>query len=104
MLVGVYCVQIMSQKAYDMKSAGLDALEKELGLLEDKSAISHDSDASVSPVSVQSARASERRIGGGCVQSAWLCGVFGGCVPAFYACWLHDWAILNGDRYAGKSD
>ena len=92
----------MSHKAYDMKSAGLDALEKELGLLEDETTLSHDNAPPTSPASVQSAKASERRIGGGCVQSVWLLGVFGGCVPAACACWLHDWAILNGDRYAGK--
>jgi hypothetical protein len=88
----------MNKRAYDIKSADLDRLERELGLIgdEDESQIKHSTEGQVIP----SVRPSERRAGG-CISSLWLCGIFGGCVPALYSCWLADWAILQGDRYAG---
>lgn len=91
-----------------MKSAGLDALERELGLVDDlpDSADSPGGSEGDGPAegAVASVKPSERRFAGGCVQSVWLLGVFGGCVPAPYACWLHDWAILSEDKYAGRGD
>lgn len=90
----------MNKRAYDMKSADLDRLERELGLVgddnEDENKIAQSSGGQV----ISSVRPSDRRAGG-CVSSLWLCGIFGGCVPALYSCWLTDWAILNGDRYTG---
>jgi hypothetical protein len=90
--------QIMTKRAYDMKSADLDRLERELGLVsEDGDNIVQSSESEV----ISSARPSDRRVGG-CVSSLWLCGIFGGCVPALYSCWLTDWMILQGGRYAGE--
>lgn len=83
-----------------MKSADLDRLERELGLVgeDDENQIKQSTEGHV----IQSVRPSERRAGG-CISSLWLCGVFGGCMPALYSCWIADWAILQGDRYAGMA-
>jgi hypothetical protein len=81
-----------------MKSAELDRLERELGLMSDEGdAIVQSPESEV----IASVRPSERRVGG-CVSSLWLCGIFGGCVPSLYSCWLTDWMILQGGRYAGQ--
>lgn len=97
------------KKAYDMKSAELLELERELGLIDDfptaatTAAAVEGTDSPLDSAGVGCSKVPERRLGGGCVQTSWLCGVFGGSVPAPIACWLHDWAILTEDKYAGKS-
>jgi hypothetical protein len=80
-----------------MKSAELDRLERELGLLDDDPLEGKLEQSN----SIPSVRPAERRLGG-CISSLWLCGIFGGCLPAAYSCWLTDYAILKGDRYAGE--
>lgn len=106
LLCGVIWQTTQSQKkTYDMKSAELLELERELGLSDDfpsDEGIVGESPIDSGGVIPGGPKPAERRLGGGCVQTAWLCGVFGGCVPASYACWLHDWAILNEDKYAGE--
>jgi hypothetical protein len=96
------------KKAYDMKSAELLELEKELGLSDDfpSDDLAQGAESPLDQAAgggVGGSKVPERRLGGGCVQSSWLCGVFGGAVPAPIACWLHDWAILTEDKYAGES-
>ena len=90
----------MNKKVYDMKSSELDKLERELGLVVDdtfENSFTQSTDSQVIP----SVRSNEIR-SGGCISSLWLCGIFGGCVPALYSCWLTDWAILKNDRFAGN--
>lgn len=88
----------MNKRAYDMKSADLDKLERELGLVVDdtfENTVSQSNSQIISSV-----HPNERR-SGGCVSSLWLCGIFGNCLPALYSSWLTDWAILKNDRFSG---
>ena len=32
----------------------------------------------------------------------WMCGMFSGSIPAEHSCFLYDWALVSGQRYAGK--
>jgi hypothetical protein len=88
-------------KTYDMKSAGLDKLEKELGLLDIDDLLSQEAATqSRDTLTAQSAQISHQRTGG-IISTLWLCGVFGGCLPPVCALWLTDWALLQKERYYG---
>ena len=32
----------------------------------------------------------------------WICGMFSGSTPAEHSCFLYDWALVSGQRYAGE--
>ena len=84
----------------------LDELEKELGLLDsdnlDNYAASwrgQGAHGGTEGGAIESAPPSAEGVG--CIPTHWITAVFTGSLPPVQAASLLDWAILNGERYAG---
>lgn len=80
-------------------TSNLDALERELGL-----DASFDYESEQSPVKevavIQSAhpKGAEKR---GVIATSWFTSFFAGCMPANESAKVLDWAVFNGERFAG---
>lgn len=87
-------------------SSALDSLEKELGL--DLGFDDFDNDlgmgkesSTITSGSIQSAPP-KSATNNGMIHSHWMTTLFAGSIPASQSSSLLDWAVFNGERYAGK--
>ena len=95
--------------AFNKANSALDSLEKELGIdlgfdfesdalgNTSHSSLSKSDDRSIASAPPKSAT------NNGMIHSHWLTTFFAGSLPAAQSAMLLDWALFNGERYAGTS-
>jgi hypothetical protein len=81
----------------------LDELEKELGLDNDQDFNSTwNNSNSKSLIESAPPSAGKHNNAFGCIPTHWIVGCFTGAIPPSHSACLLDWAILNGERFAGN--
>jgi hypothetical protein len=86
-------------------SSNIDQLEKELGIdleFEFDSELNHDESEKVTKEKFVQSAPPKRVEGSGLIPSHWVMSFFAGCIPAEESAKLLDWAVFNGERFAGK--
>lgn len=102
-------LQNSKMSAFNKANSALDSLEKELGIdlgfdfesdalgNTSHSSLSKSDDRSIASAPPKSAT------NNGMIHSHWLTTFFAGSLPAAQSAMLLDWALFNGERYAGTS-
>lgn len=92
--------------AFNKANSALDSLEKELGIDLgfdfESDALGNTSHSSLSKSDIASAPP-KSATNNGMIHSHWLTTFFAGSLPAAQSAMLLDWALFNGERYAGTS-
>ncbi len=86
-------------------SSNIDQLEKELGIdleFEFESELNHDESEKVKKEKVVESAPPKRAEGSGLIPSHWIMSFYSGCVPAEESAKMLDWAVFNGERFAGE--
>ena len=103
MLCVLFCAQARTLGAQQKHQVELDELEKELGLSSSVGSTAVDrsnGDPSIiSPLDC----GSELPINEGCIPENWIYSIFGPSLPLEQNCWIWDWLLTRGDKYAGNS-
>lgn len=100
----IYLFLLVQARTFDAQlqhQVELDELEKELGLSASASSTAVDtsnSDASIIPPMDSG---SDSPVHDGCIPENWIYSIFGPSLPLEQNCWIWDWLLTRGDKYAG---